>query len=61
MLILIPDASQSLKDTEECDLLPGTYTLDSSQNFETYLKELGVGYFVRKLALLASPTVTVKR
>ena len=61
MLILSPDATQSLKDTDEFYLLPGTYKLDSSQNFETYLKELGVGYFLRKLALLASPTVTVKR
>ena len=61
ILLLSPEATKSFKDSDEFDLLPGTYKLDSSQNFEAYLKELGVGYLLRKLALLTSPTVTVKR
>ena len=61
LFMLSLDTTQSLKDTDEFDLLTGTYKLDSSQNFESYLKELGIGYFLRKLALLASPTVTTKR
>jgi hypothetical protein len=39
----------------------GNFYLDSSENFEPYLTELGVGYFLRKLAMLAFPIVTVKR
>ena len=39
----------------------GTFYLDSSDNFEPYLTELGVGYFLRQLAMLAFPIVTVKR
>ena len=39
----------------------GTFYLDSSENFEPYLTELGVGYFLRQLAMLALPMVTVKR
>ena len=39
----------------------GTFYLDSSDNFDNYLTELGVGYFLRQLALLAFPIVTVQR
>ena len=39
----------------------GTFYLESSDNFEPYLTELGVGYFLRQLAMLAFPIVTVKR
>ena len=39
----------------------GTFYLDSSENFEQYLTELGVGYFLRQLAMLALPMVTIKR
>ena len=40
--------------------ISGTYTYTSSDNFESYLKELGVSYFLRKLALLATPVVSLK-
>ena len=39
----------------------GSFFYDHSDNFENYLTELGVGYFLRKLALLAFPIVTVTR
>ena len=41
------------------DLIPGTYIYQSSQNFDAYLKALGVSYFLRQLALLATPIVTI--
>ena len=41
------------------NLIPGIYDYESSQNFENYLQELGVSYILRKLAKLASPTVTI--
>ena len=40
--------------------ITGTYTYSSSDNFESYLKGLGVSYFLRKLALLASPVVSIR-
>ena len=43
------------------DFFNGTFYLESSDNFDTYLTELGVGYFLRQLALLAFPIVTVQR
>jgi hypothetical protein len=36
----------------------GTYNLESSSNFDSYLEEMGVSYFLRQLAQLAQPTVT---
>ena len=39
----------------------GTFYLESSENFEPYLTELGVGYFLRQLAMLAFPMVMIKR
>jgi len=45
----------------DSDIFTGTFYLDSSDNFDTYLTELGVGYFLRQLALLALPIVTVER
>lgn len=42
-------------------LINGTFYYDSSDNFENYLSELGVGYFLRKLALLAFPIITISR
>ena len=39
----------------------GTFYLESSENFEPYLTELGVGYFLRQLAMLALPMVSIKR
>ncbi|CAB4058047.1 unnamed protein product [Lepeophtheirus salmonis] len=42
-------------------LLTGTFTYGHSNNFEAYLKELGVPYLLRSLALLASPVVTISK
>jgi len=61
ILVLIIGSSHSLNPSVQDDLIPGTYKLDSSNNFNAYLKELGVGYFLRKLAMLASPVVTIDR
>jgi len=50
------------QDLSELDsLYNGTYYYVSSDNFENYLTELGVGYFLRKLALLAFPIISVTR
>jgi len=35
--------------------------LDSKDNFNNYLKELGVGFILRNLAGLADPDVTISR
>ena len=61
IIVLIIGSSHSLNPSVQDDLIPGTYKLSSSNNFNAYLKELGVGYFLRKLAMLASPVVTVDR
>ena len=47
--------------TSEAPHYEGSFFYDHSDNFENYLSELGVGYFLRKLALLAFPIVTVTR
>ena len=49
---------QSNNSNLPLQLIPGTYDLDSSSNFENYLKEMGVSYFLRQLAMLAQPQVT---
>ena len=48
--------------TEQPQLfINGTYNYDSSENFDAYLKELGVGWLLRRAAGLARPTVSVTR
>ena len=42
-------------------LIPGTYDLESSSNFDNYLQEMGVSYFLRQLAMLAQPQVTFSK
>ncbi|XP_053251753.1 myelin P2 protein-like [Podarcis raffonei] len=37
----------------------GTWKLISSENFDEYMKELGVGFAQRKLGSLAKPTMTI--
>ena len=50
---------QVLSEPSETDLFnDGTFYLDSSENFDPYLTELGVGYFLRQLVMLA---LTIKR
>ncbi|XP_034373063.1 fatty acid-binding protein 12 [Arvicanthis niloticus] len=41
------------------DQLQGTWKSVSCENFENYMKELGVGRASRKLGCLAKPTVTI--
>ncbi|XP_036035509.1 fatty acid-binding protein 12 [Onychomys torridus] len=41
------------------DQLQGTWKSVSCENFENYMKELGVGRVNRKLGCLAKPTVTI--
>ena len=72
LLILGPsdlNMEEAANNTKEVGIKPatteqfftGTFYLDSSDNFDTYLTELGVGYFLRQLALLAFPIVTIQR
>lgn len=42
-----------------CDLITGSYSYANSVNFENYLRQLGVAYFLRQLAMLAHPVVTI--
>ena len=49
-----------LKDSQESHI-NGTYFYEKSDNFDEYLTELGVGYFLRQLAALAFPILTVTR
>ena len=53
--------SDTDNSTTEAQYYEGSFFYDHSDNFENYLTELGVGYFLRKLALLAFPIVTVTR
>ncbi|KAF0886322.1 FBP12 protein, partial [Crocuta crocuta] len=41
------------------DQLQGTWKSISCENFEEYMKELGIGRAKRKLGCLAKPTVTI--
>jgi len=47
--------------TSEESFINGTYFYEKSDNFDEYLTELGVGYFLRQLAALAYPILTVRR
>ncbi|XP_039379826.1 fatty acid-binding protein, adipocyte-like isoform X4 [Mauremys reevesii] len=42
-----------------CELFVGSWKLISSENFESYMKELGVGFATRKLGSLAKPSVVI--
>lgn len=42
-------------------LILGKYHLESTENFDEYLYELGVSYILRNLARLAKPTITISR
>jgi len=65
LLFLGPEHANDTNEIDdrlsESDVFTGTFYLDSSDNFDSYLTELGVGYFLRQLALLALPIVTVQR
>ncbi|XP_019405274.1 PREDICTED: fatty acid-binding protein, adipocyte-like [Crocodylus porosus] len=42
-----------------CEHLVGTWKLLSSENFEDYMRELGVGFATRKMAGVAKPNVII--
>nr|XP_056710239.1 fatty acid-binding protein, adipocyte-like [Euleptes europaea] len=42
-----------------CDQFSGTWKLVSSENFDDYMKELGVGFATRKIAGVAKPNVSI--
>ncbi|CAM5089354.1 unnamed protein product [Eretmochelys imbricata] len=42
-----------------CDLFVGTWKLNSSKNFEDYMRELGVGFATRKIVAVAKPNVII--
>ncbi|XP_029078583.1 fatty acid-binding protein, adipocyte isoform X1 [Monodon monoceros] len=42
-----------------CDAFVGTWKLVSSENFEDYMKEVGVGFATRKVAGMAKPNVII--
>ena len=42
-------------------LAEGTYKYNDSHNFDEYLKELGVPWYLRTMAKIATPTVTIKK
>ena len=57
----MPDnLTADLNNTQE-SYIDGSYFYEKSENFDEYLTELGVGYFLRQLAALAYPILTVKR
>ncbi|XP_074841543.1 myelin P2 protein-like [Carettochelys insculpta] len=42
-----------------CDQFLGTWKLVSSEKIDDYMKELGVGFAMRKLGNLATPSMTI--
>ncbi|XP_004323092.1 fatty acid-binding protein, adipocyte [Tursiops truncatus] len=42
-----------------CDAFVGIWKLVSSENFEDYMKEVGVGFATRKVAAMAKPNVII--
>ncbi|XP_048364453.1 fatty acid-binding protein, adipocyte-like [Sphaerodactylus townsendi] len=42
-----------------CEQFVGIWKLVSSENFDDYMKELGVGYATRKIAAVAKPNVVI--
>ncbi|KAB0407667.1 hypothetical protein J1605_001780 [Eschrichtius robustus] len=42
-----------------CDAFVGTWKLVSSENFEDYMKEVGVGFTTRKMAGMAKPNLII--
>ena len=55
----LPSSTTSTIEPKLSNLITGIYDYQSSVNFDNYLKQLGVNYVLRKLAALASPTVTI--
>ena len=43
------------------EALVGTWKLDTSENFDELLKELGVGFMLRKVAGTSKPNVEISK
>uniref|UniRef100_A0A8C3RUI8 Cytosolic fatty-acid binding proteins domain-containing protein n=1 Tax=Chelydra serpentina TaxID=8475 RepID=A0A8C3RUI8_CHESE len=48
-----------LRAIRTCSSFLGSWKLVSSENFESYMKELGVGFATRKFGSLAKPSVII--
>ncbi|CAD7672145.1 unnamed protein product [Nyctereutes procyonoides] len=48
-----------LKAHKMCDAFVGTWKLSSSENFDDYMKEVGVGFATRKVAGMAKPNMII--
>lgn len=61
--IVVPNHELSPINTTVLDnsLIEGVYDYHSSENFDAYLKELGVAWYLRELAGMAAPTVTISK
>lgn len=60
-LIVILCLAVAASSAEVNKSLVGTWDLESSENFDEYMKELGVGYFTRLAANLVKPTVYIEK
>ncbi|GAB1287377.1 Fatty acid-binding protein, adipocyte [Apodemus speciosus] len=49
----------SSKVCKMCDAFVGTWRLVSSENFDDYMKEVGVGFATRKVAGMAKPNMII--
>lgn len=56
-----PEFTKTDDSYQNIDLIPGTYTLQHSRNFDSYLKELGISYILRQMASWAQPEVTITK
>ena len=51
----------SYKITLNTSVVEGVYDYHKSENFDAYLKELGVSWYLRDLAAIAAPVVSISR
>ena len=51
-------AAQGLIDKESH--IAGVYAFESSVNFDRYLEELGLSFFMRQMAAVTKPIVTIR-
>jgi len=58
-LNMTDNLTADLNNSQE-SFIDGSYFYEKSENFDEYLTELGVGYFLRQLAALAYPILTVR-
>jgi len=54
-------SSTDASTTPEMSLITGIYTFESEDNFQKYLKKLGVPYVLRSLASMATPVITISK